>query len=98
MSSFLIVHITIKDPEKLKTYISSAGATLAEFGAEILTKGKVINTLVGEHNGHSAAVIKFPDQAAIDVWYNSANYQALIPNRDEAADMVFISYDEPPVN
>jgi len=57
----------------------------------------MIKTLVGKHNGHSAAVIKFPDQATTDAWYNSANYQALIPNRDEAADMVFISYDEPSV-
>ncbi|MAE04785.1 MAG: hypothetical protein CMH76_00460 [Nitrospinae bacterium] len=41
-------------------------------------------------------VIKFPDQVAAKAWYDSPEYQALIPNRDEAADMVFISFNEPP--
>jgi len=97
MSSFIIVHTTVKDPEKFKVYAGSAGATLSAFGAEFVAKGKMVKTLIGEHNGHTAAVIKFPDQAAIDAWYNSADYQALIPNRDAAADMVFIAYDGLPV-
>lgn len=96
MSSFIIVHTTVKDPDKYQSYASSAGATLSAFGGEMAMKGKMVRTLIGEHNSQATAVIKFPDQAAIEAWYSSENYQALIPNRDAAADMVFITYDEPP--
>lgn len=96
MSAFLIVHTTIKNPEKFQTYGASAGQTLAAHGAEILHKGKVAKVIVGEHNSQAVAIIKFPNLATIDTWYNSDEYQALIANRNEAADMTFIAYDKLP--
>ncbi|MFV2056937.1 MAG: DUF1330 domain-containing protein [Thiohalomonadales bacterium] len=96
MSSFLIVHTTVKDPEKFKSYASAAGATFAPFGGEFLVKGKQVKTLAGEHSAQAAVVVKFPNLTAIDDWYHSADYQALIPNRDAAADMVFICYEDLP--
>ncbi|MEE9275618.1 MAG: DUF1330 domain-containing protein [bacterium] len=96
MSAFVVVHINVKDPEKFKAYSSTAPATFKKYGGEFLIRGKVAGVLAGEHGHKMAAVIKFPDQAALQEWYNCEAYQALIPNRDEAADMVFISCDEPP--
>jgi uncharacterized protein (DUF1330 family) len=49
--------------------------------------------LAGEHPHENTVVIKFPDQPTLQQWYNSNEYQGLIPNRDEAADVVIISYD-----
>ncbi len=96
MSAFIVVHVTVKDPEKFQAYAEGAPATVAEFGGEFLLRGQAKSVLCGEHGHQSAVVIKFPDQEAVTSWYNSTAYQALIPNRDEAADIVFISYDEPP--
>ena len=31
------------------------------------------------------ALFEFPSATAVDAWYESDAYQALIPNRDEAA-------------
>jgi uncharacterized protein (DUF1330 family) len=39
-------------------------------------------------------VIRFPDLKAVDGWYASAAYQALIPLRQEAADMDLLSYED----
>lgn len=96
MSAFLIVHVTMKDPDKFQTYAEATAPTLAAVGAEVLIKGKMANMLIGKHNSDVGAVIKFPDQAAIDTWYNSDEYQALIPNRDAAADIVAIRFDAAP--
>jgi uncharacterized protein (DUF1330 family) len=38
-------------------------------------------------------VIRFPDAQALDDWYNSEAYQALIPLRTEAADVDLINYE-----
>ena len=96
MSAFVIVHSIIKDPEKFQAYGQSARPTVAAHGGEFYLRGKVNSVLTGEHRHQNALVIKFPDQDTIQKWYNSPEYQALIPNREEAADMIFISCDEPP--
>lgn len=94
MSAYVIVHATIKDPAKMKTYAVDSAETLAPFGGEFVFRGDVAQVLTGAHDHQRAAVLRFPDQAAVKSWYSSPAYQALIPNRDEAADMVFIGYDE----
>ena len=48
----------------------------------------------GEHRHSDLVVIRFPDQAAVDGWYGSAAYQALIPLRQQAADLELISFTD----
>ena len=93
MSAYLIVHIKVKDPALWKTYIENVDATLVPFGAEVVFRGKRASVIIGEHPYPNVAVLKFPDQAAIQNWYSSADYQALIQTRTKAADVVLISYD-----
>jgi uncharacterized protein (DUF1330 family) len=38
-------------------------------------------------------VIRFPSVANVNQWFSSAAYQALIPLREQAADVVLVSYD-----
>ncbi len=96
MAAFLIAHTTIKDQDKFAAYGAATGASLKPFGGEILTRGAVAEVLYGAHDAKLVAVLKFPDQAALKGWYDSDAYQALIPNRLEAADMTLIAYNEPP--
>ena len=93
MSAYLIGHITIKDPDKWKTYVDGVRKSLIPFEAEIVFRGKRATVLTGEHPHQHTVVIKFTDQATLQKWYHSDFYQALIPVRDEAADVVIISYD-----
>lgn len=96
MAAFLIVHLTVKDPDKMKTYAGSVGPTLAPFGGEILKRGAVAEVITGAHDHKMTAILTFPDQASLKGWYDSDAYQALIPNRNEAAEMTFIACNEPP--
>lgn len=94
MSSYLIVHATVKDPDKLKQYGAAASEIVRAHGGEFVTRAQVTDVLVGSHDHKVCVLIKFPDGAALKAWYNSPDYQALAPLRDEAADMVFIAADE----
>lgn len=96
MSAFVVAQVTVKDPEKFKIYAAAAPATMAQFGGEVLIRGQAKSVLFGDHGHQATAIMKFPDQDAVGKWYGSPAYQALIPNRDEAADMVLVSYDTPP--
>ena len=92
MSACVIGHITVKDEDKWAQYRAQVPATLAPWGAELLFRGKVDAVLAGEHAHTDTVVIRFPDVATVDAWYASPAYQALIPLRRQAADLVLISF------
>ena len=68
--------------------------SLTPYGAELLLRGKVDTTLTGEDNDHALIVIvKFPSIEKINEWYESDEYQPLIPLRDEGSEMKMTSYE-----
>ena len=88
----LIGRIRVKDADKWVTYCSLVPATLTAWDATLVTRGAFPLVLAGESDETDMVVIRFPDIEAIDGWYRSEAYQALIPNRDEAADVVIVGY------
>jgi uncharacterized protein (DUF1330 family) len=93
MPAYLIGHITVKDPDKWAEYRSRVPATLAEWQAEVVFRGRRLAMLSGEHRHDDVVVIRFPDPPAVAGWFSSPAYQALIPLREQAAEMVLISYE-----
>ena len=93
-NAYVIGHITVKDAEKWEAYRSGVPATLAPWGAELVFRGSNAAVLAGEHAHSDVVVIRFPDRSAVDAWHASAAYQALIPLRRQAADVVLLAYDE----
>ena len=93
MTAYVVGHITVKDPQKWQEYRGMVPATLAAWGGEVVLRGRRVAVLAGEHAHQDAVAIRFPDLNAITGWYSSAAYQALIPLREEAAEMVLICYE-----
>ena len=87
MSALLSVTITVKHQEKLKEYISQVPATMAPYGAKMVGRGRLIQTLHGDLSHHMEALFMFPDVSSIETWFQSDAYQSLASIRDEAADM-----------
>jgi uncharacterized protein (DUF1330 family) len=94
MSALVIGHITVRDEDKWAQYRAQVPATLAPWGAELVFRGRVQTLLAGQHRHTDTVVIRFPDSAAVAAWYQSAAYQALLPLRQQAADIDLISYAE----
>lgn len=94
MSACVIGHITVKDEEKWAQYRAQVPATLEPWGAELLFRGASASILSGAHRHSDVVVIRFPNQAAVNHWYTSPGYQALIPLRQQAADLELISFSE----
>ena len=93
MVAYLVGHITIKDTSQWEIYMEGVRKSLLPYSAEVIFRGKLSKVLTGEHSHQNTVVIKFSDQATLQEWYNSKEYQELIPIRDRAADVVIISYD-----
>lgn len=93
-NAYVIGHITVKDPAKWAEYRSRVPATLAPWGAELVCRGRLAAVLAGQHAHSDVVVIRFPDAAAVAGWHASSAYQALIPLRQEAAEMELLSFQE----
>ena len=92
-SAYIIGHIAVKDTEKWSEYRNAVPATLEPWGAELVLRGKLASVLAGEHAHTDTVVIRFPGLNAINNWYSSPAYQALISLRKTAADVVLLSYE-----
>ena len=90
--AYVVGQITVKDAALWARYRAEVPATLAPWGAELVFRGQQVAVLSGENPHADIVVIRFPDTAAVDGWFGSAAYQALIPLRRQAADVVLLSY------
>ncbi len=91
--AYIIGHITVKDQEKWAEYRKSVPATLEAWGAELIFRGRLKAVLSGDHGHSDTVVIRFPDVEAVNNWFSSPAYQALIPLRREAAEIDLLSYE-----
>jgi uncharacterized protein (DUF1330 family) len=88
MSAFVVVQGTVTDPDKMQEYAAAAGPIVAAHGGELMARGP-IEVLSGSSDHKISVVIRFPDAAKARAWYESADYQALVPIRESALDSVF---------
>jgi uncharacterized protein (DUF1330 family) len=93
VAAYVIGHITVKDAEKWAEYCSKVPATLAPWGANLVLRGKRLAVFSGEHSYTDTVVIRFPDADAVVNWFRSPDYQALIPLRTQAAEVVLVGYE-----
>ena len=88
MPAYLVVEHTITDAAKFEEYRTKVGPMIAKHGGRYLTKGgshKLLET--ARKPPDRVVIIEFPDIAALDRWYTSAEYQPLIALRQSAVDM-----------
>ncbi len=90
--AYLVGQILVKDSAKWNEYTSRVPETLLPWGAELVFRGTQAAVMAGESNQPDIVVIRFPTLAAVQGWFSSAAYQALIPLRHLAADVTLISY------
>ena len=88
MSAYVIVGFNPKNSEKLQAYSAAAGPIIAQFQGEFVVKGQS-QQLFGESNYKMQVIIAFPTHSLAETWYNSPEYQALLPLREQAMDAHF---------
>ncbi len=93
---YAIALVKIKNLEKMGEYLKHASPLIIEHQGEIVSKGKVMSVFNGNADYDMVAVAEFPTSEAIDSFYNSSEYQEIIPLRDEAADVTFFTFSVPP--
>lgn len=91
-AAYLVGHVTVKNADKWAEYRSKVPATLAPWNAELVFRGTQAERYAGDIGHPEIVVIRFPDTETVDRWFHSDAYQALLPVRALAADVVLTSY------
>lgn len=93
MSAYVVGNITVLNAEKWAEYRSAVPATLGPFGGELVFRGSQAAILSGAQDHPDTVVIRFPDTESVNRWFASAEYQALIPTREQGARMDLVCYE-----
>lgn len=92
MPVYVLAHVkSVEFGPDIVEYLQRIDATLQPFGGRFVVHGGNVEVLEG-HWGQDAIVIEFPDREHVRAWYDSPEYQEILPLRTEhmVADVVVV--------
>ncbi|MBO6639719.1 MAG: DUF1330 domain-containing protein [Roseitalea sp.] len=93
MTALIVARFDVKNAESMDAYAAAAGPTVLAHGGEFVAMGEKVSALVGEDEKRSVAMVRFSDVASAKRWFDSPEYSACKPLREEAAEMQFTLYE-----
>lgn len=93
MAAICVGHIRVKNAGAWEQYQSRVGATIAQYGGELLFRGKQEEIFSGEMAHERVVALQFENLGDATRWHHSKEYQALIPIREIAADVTLVLYE-----
>ena len=85
MAAYVIVDSNVHDPQRMQAYAEKVRGTLASYGGKPLVSAPDPEVLEGDWQPQRVVILEFPDVEAAKAWYNSPEYQEILPIRLEAA-------------
>ncbi|HBM61009.1 DUF1330 domain-containing protein [Salipiger marinus] len=91
MTVYIIARIEVTDPEEYSIYAGQTMALAERWGGRFLVKGGPQTVLEG-HAPSRHVVIEFPSRPAAEQWFNSPEYQRILPiaQRSSNRDLVIV--------
>jgi uncharacterized protein (DUF1330 family) len=96
MSTYAIAHVRKANlGPPIVEYLQRIDATLEPFGGRFLVHGGKVQAVEGQWSG-DLVIIEFPDRGRASGWYDSAEYQAILPLRRDNTEGELIFIDTVP--
>ncbi len=74
MSAYIIVEVSIHDPELMQEYRKHVPATLAAYEGKFIIRGGQTTLLEGDWNPQRIVVLEFPTVEKAKAWWHSEIY------------------------
>ena len=92
MSAYIVVNMEVFDRETFEEYKARVPALIQKHGGEYLIRGGTHEVLEGDWKPSRLVLLRFPDMAAAQAFYNDPEYAPLIALRQRGSrfDMVVV--------
>ena len=84
MSTYIIAQMQVHDIETYRDYAAKVPPTVAAFGGKILAASDTAEVREGTQPYPRTVLVEFPDMEAAGAWYESDEYQAILPLRQKS--------------
>jgi uncharacterized protein (DUF1330 family) len=81
MPAYFVAELDVTNPAGFEPYRAAVTATIAQYGGRYLSRGGGIELIEGEPEPKRVVILEFADTAAAKRWYNSPEYQKILPMR-----------------
>lgn len=81
MPAYVLVEVTVTNPEPYAAYRDMATASVAKHGGRFLVRGGAVTPLEGGWDPQRIVVLEFPSMEAARTWYDSDDYQRALAVR-----------------
>lgn len=85
MPAYVVGEVDVHNPERYADYTQHTPTTIANYEGKFIVRGGNPKTLEGAEVAPRVVVLEFPDMEKLLAWYNSDEYQAILPIRQEAS-------------
>jgi uncharacterized protein (DUF1330 family) len=81
MPAYFVAELDVTDQAAMEPYRAAVPATLAQYGGRFLVRGGATELVEGQPEPKRVVIVEFADPAALKRWYNSPEYQKILPGR-----------------
>ena len=81
MAAYFCVELEITNMDAMAGYRAAVPATLEQYGGRFLTRGGKTELVEGGPEPKRIVILEFADAAACKRWYDSPEYQKILPDR-----------------
>lgn len=74
MPAYIVVDVSIHDPETYERYKALVPPSLAQYGGKFLVRGAKTTTLEGSWKPQRFVIVEFPSGDAARAWWGSPEY------------------------
>jgi uncharacterized protein (DUF1330 family) len=85
MPAYIVGLVEVTDPESYNRYRARTPEVIAQYGGHFVIRGGEPQVLEGDWPAPRVVVIAFPDEAAARRFYESPEYQEIVPIRQGAS-------------
>jgi uncharacterized protein (DUF1330 family) len=93
MAAFVVVQESIENEAVFAQYRAKAPATVEAYGGKFLARGGNLEVLEGELPHKRLVILEFPTRQDAIAWYNSPEYQEILPLRLSSSRGIFAVLD-----
>ena len=85
MKGYVIANVSVEDAAGYEGYRSQTAAIIEKYGGRFLVRGGAIEVKEGEPGIARLVILEFPSVEAARLFYDSPEYQAVLPIRLDTA-------------